>query len=58
MAKHIEELRELEAKSIIKEALPHPNYWRFDVIHEERLPEDLQLEYVKYGELQWYGEGE
>jgi hypothetical protein len=49
----IDRLRELESAGVVRENCPEPDYWRFNVLKPEDLPEQFRAEYEQWGELRW-----
>jgi hypothetical protein len=36
-----------------RESVPEPYYWHWPVLHPEKLPESLQEDYQRFGEIHW-----
>ena len=49
----IDLLRKLEKEGILQEDCPERNFWRFRVLQPLKLPEELQVEYQRLGEIRW-----
>jgi hypothetical protein len=45
----------VEEGTLSSELCPTPNYWHWDVLKPEKLPDDLKPEYKSFGEIRWYG---
>lgn len=42
--------------TLSSELMPTPNYWHWDVLKPEELPDYFKPEYQQLGEIRWYGE--
>lgn len=49
----IELLMKLRREGVIREECPERDFWRYSVIKLDRLPEELQMEYRRLGEIRW-----
>jgi len=51
------EIEILVAEGVLSSELcPTPNYWHWDVLEPEKLPDHFRPDYLSYGEIRWYGD--
>ena len=49
----VDELRVLERQGVIEECMPDPDYWRWQVLKPDQLPDWLIENFQTYGEIRW-----
>ena len=51
------EIEILVAEGVLSSELcPTPNYWHWNVLEPEKLPDHFRPDYLSYGEIRWYGD--